>query len=717
MAAVIAVSPRRHDLDALRASAMLLGIVYHACLSFALGFPWMIQDAAQSHALFVFQGFVHGFRMQLFFLLSGFFTAMLLRKKGAKALIWHRFKRVCIPALIGLATIVPAMNWASWTAIGVNVRKMLKNPAANPAGSNLWSAIKAGDVAGTELYLAKPGSLTNLHAAFSITPLSWAAIWGRTNIVTLLLDHGADVNARDRDGTTALHSAAFFGRDTVVALLLQRGADPGAASDAGETPERSASSDFGTVEFIGGLLGVPVDKPTMQPGRERAVAILRSAEPPQWAAVKAGDLDLLGHLLSNPALHATRHPTISVTPLSWAVIWDHTNAIALLLDHGANVRQRNADGSTALHTAAFFGRDQAAALLLRRGAEINAASGSGETPLKTAMGDVGIVEFIGAAIGVPVDKAATQSGRERTLGLLKSSGGLMDPDAKAVAEGLSSAKPVRPASKAAGGVSAKLNEWIETPVFILVWFLWFLWWLVIVYSAAATYAAKRGWTPRPLGLVMSPVKLLWLVPVTAIPGWFMNGGGVVFGPDTSMGIIPMPHVFAYYLLFFMFGALYFDCADAEGRLGASWRWSLPIAVLLVLPVGLEAATGTFGLRDKYMSPVTQRAVTAVFGALFAWMMSLGCMGMFRTLLKVENKVIRYLSDSSYWLYLAHLPLIIYAQSVIWDWPGSAWVKLTILTVAITSFLLVTYEFFVRHTPIGWLLNGPRPKRGAKAAAE
>ena len=59
-------------MDALRAAAMLLGIVYHAALSFSLGEGWLVQDPKQSRALYVFQAFVHGFRMQLFMLLSGF---------------------------------------------------------------------------------------------------------------------------------------------------------------------------------------------------------------------------------------------------------------------------------------------------------------------------------------------------------------------------------------------------------------------------------------------------------------------------------------------------------------------------------------------------------------------------------------------------------------------------------------------------------------------
>jgi peptidoglycan/LPS O-acetylase OafA/YrhL len=83
------------------------------------------------------------------------------------------------------------------------------------------------------------------------------------------------------------------------------------------------------------------------------------------------------------------------------------------------------------------------------------------------------------------------------------------------------------------------------------------------------------------------------------------------------------------------------------------------------------------------------------------------MGMFRSLLARENRTIRYLSDSSYWLYLAHLPLCIAAQAVIHSWPLSVWIKWPLLTILLTGFLLLTYHYLVRYTPIGTLLNGPR----------
>ncbi|MCP4966050.1 MAG: acyltransferase family protein [bacterium] len=68
---------------------------------------------------------------------------------------------------------------------------------------------------------------------------------------------------------------------------------------------------------------------------------------------------------------------------------------------------------------------------------------------------------------------------------------------------------------------------------------------------------------------------------------------------------------------------------------------------------------------------------------------------------------RYLSDSAYWLYLAHLPLIIAGQALIRDWDTPASVRFLGLCAISTLILLASYQLFIRYTPIGWLLNGRR----------
>ena len=104
---------RRHDLDALRAFAMLLGIVLHAAMSF-VEVPWAVQDRFRGPEYALLVSAIHGFRMPLFFLLSGFFTAMLWRRRGLDGLLRQRAKRIALPLVLGCVTVVPAV-WGIWT--------------------------------------------------------------------------------------------------------------------------------------------------------------------------------------------------------------------------------------------------------------------------------------------------------------------------------------------------------------------------------------------------------------------------------------------------------------------------------------------------------------------------------------------------------------------------------------------------------------------------
>src|SRR6478609_1193028 len=135
---------RRSDLDALRAGAMLLGIVLHASLSF---FPssWMVLDRHQNSGFGIVFSAIHGFRMPLFFVMSGYFSAMLLHRRGRGALVKHRFHRVFLPLLAGMFTIVPLTVGVSTLAMSSTSRKAGGTAAAGGA-STLWGASRTGDL-------------------------------------------------------------------------------------------------------------------------------------------------------------------------------------------------------------------------------------------------------------------------------------------------------------------------------------------------------------------------------------------------------------------------------------------------------------------------------------------------------------------------------------------------------------------------------------------
>ena len=95
----------------------------------------------------------------------------------------------------------------------------------------------------------------------------------------------------------------------------------------------------------------------------------------------------------------------------------------------------------------------------------------------------------------------------------------------------------------------------------------------------------------------------------------------------------------------------------------------------------------------------------VCSVFYAWLVIIAMIGLFRRFLNGGHPKWRYLSDSSYWLYLAHLPLIIALQIFLSDLDFPAIPKFLFICFAVTSFLLLIYRYFVRYTWIGAILNG------------
>ena len=359
-----------------------------------------------------------------------------------------------------------------------------------------------------------------------------------------------------------------------------------------------------------------------------------------WAAARAGDLGAIErHLASGAAVDGV-DPERGGTPLLWAAVTGRAEAIELLIRRGADVNAVDRDGGTALHAAAFLGHEKAVDVLVRNGAKVNATNNRGETPLDGAVLDEGTTRYFASLLQLELN--------EDGLGRRKA----------AIAESL------RQRGATAGRKSGVADLLMQMPLFNHLWFLWFLWWLVLGYAAVSALGSRLPSIRLPAWLVLSPARYLWLIPLTMIPQWFMGDGGTspIFGPDTSTGLLPIPHVLAYYAIFFGFGALYFGSDDRSGRVGERWWLPLSIGLLVVLPLGMALAEGWTGPRGRTGSARCRaESSRVVLQAAYPWLMTFGLMGLFRRVCPAESPTMRYLSDSAYWLYLAHLPLIIAAQ--------------------------------------------------------
>ena len=123
---------RLHALDAVRGFALLLGVAFHASLSFMPGWPpgiWSMVDNSPSQFLSD-AGFVsHIFRMSLFFFIAGYFGRLLYHKLGARGFWTNRAKRILVPLICGWVVLFPLIAWI-WT---VGITKALGDtPPAPP---------------------------------------------------------------------------------------------------------------------------------------------------------------------------------------------------------------------------------------------------------------------------------------------------------------------------------------------------------------------------------------------------------------------------------------------------------------------------------------------------------------------------------------------------------------------------------------------------------
>jgi glucan biosynthesis protein C len=108
---------RLHSLDAVRAFALLLGIVLHAAASFVppeFGIPWLISDRSSGILPALLMFVIHIFRMSLFFFVAGFFAHLVYHRKGAVAFARDRLTRIALPLVFFWCLLTPIHRYLWW---------------------------------------------------------------------------------------------------------------------------------------------------------------------------------------------------------------------------------------------------------------------------------------------------------------------------------------------------------------------------------------------------------------------------------------------------------------------------------------------------------------------------------------------------------------------------------------------------------------------------
>jgi ankyrin repeat protein len=192
------------------------------------------------------------------------------------------------------------------------------------------------------------------------TALAKAAAADKLPLIRLLLERGANVNARAVDGSTPLFCAAEQDRGAVIALLLERGADPNLPGRKSLRP-LAAAAFHGSAESVEQLMKFGADPDALDDDGEGAIVY---AAGHGYAPVVA--------LLLQAGVDVNRRYAHGLTALMWAAGYDASagvddvdSTIKTLIEHGAVLDLKDDRGKTASDIARELGHERAVKLLER----------------------------------------------------------------------------------------------------------------------------------------------------------------------------------------------------------------------------------------------------------------------------------------------------------------------------------------------------------------
>ena len=220
----------------------------------------------------------------------------------------------------------------------------------------LIKAARKGDSEKVRTLLAQGADVNARALMEGLTALIRATWGGHLDTAELLVNEGADVNAKDNAGRCSLLVAANQGHTDIVRLLLENNADVNAKDKIGMTPLIGAA-DEGHLEIVKVLLAEGADA-NARLETKGLTEIWESGE---------GHAEIIR--VSRTIFYIASEVPDGNTALMAAAEKGHTEIVQALLDSGADVNAKDAEGLTALDRAALKSRTNVVELLKQASAQ------------------------------------------------------------------------------------------------------------------------------------------------------------------------------------------------------------------------------------------------------------------------------------------------------------------------------------------------------------
>jgi len=270
---------------------------------------------------------------------------------------------------------------------------LFAHTAYGDINSKLLKAAKASNTTKVEQLLRK-GADVNAKQKDGTTALMLTAARGHTETVKVLIDAGTDVNAVSENGNTGLMFAAFNGHTETVKALIDAGAAVNATSETGLTALILAAQN-GHTEIVEILIDADADVNAKY--ENDGTALMDAASGGHTEMVKA---------LMDAGADVNAKDRGDKTALMLATMSGHDGTAKALIEAGADVSAKDKYGSTTLMIAAGGGATETAKFLIGAGLDVNAKDQYGKTALAWAehFGHTEIVDLLNQAGPKPPEK-------------------------------------------------------------------------------------------------------------------------------------------------------------------------------------------------------------------------------------------------------------------------------------------------------------------------
>lgn len=230
--------------------------------------------------------------------------------------------------------------------------------------------------------LLEAGASPNIQDIYEYSSLHVLFLYGTqlgkppailSEVLQMLLDHGAEVNIPDYEGRTPLHHAVKE-QTIFVQMLLKAGSMCNVRDKCGTTPLQHLlySEQCDTINL---LLDYEAD-PSI-PDRDGRTILFNAAS--------VGNYRLIEMILRKDKTCINASDQNGVTPLHTAAAYKRADVVELLLAYEADLNAKDIFNSTPLHYASYGGTPEIVSLLIEAGADENARDDSGELPEQHAM--------------------------------------------------------------------------------------------------------------------------------------------------------------------------------------------------------------------------------------------------------------------------------------------------------------------------------------------